>query len=403
MANYGTISAGNIVLSNQRGSFNFLQSLNSISSISVLCSLFDKSLELTDCASDFDTKNVAGGEIVKEFDHLALSVLGIGDRVVLQSRQYISSQIGSTRIVTITGALPTNTGITSRIGCFDDATDNIEARGDGFFFEMKDGVLYACFRSSTTPSGEVKVPQSSFNLDHIDGSGTSMITFDPTTASTFAISYESRVGSVNMGVIARGMVVWAHRFDPSSTYGPIRATALPVRFEILSEGSAGTLKAMNAAVSSSGSVPRGLKRSCGTAAAAIDVSVSDTSHPIVSLRLSASYRRASARITGVRLSSTSSVFWELLLNGNPIGANWKSSSANSITEYDVSSTTIDAQDGVVVASGYIRGEDAAMVEISDAPPLTSSIYGDCEVYTLNAVALMSSCLVWGSIELVEIV
>ncbi|KAG5186451.1 hypothetical protein JKP88DRAFT_241060 [Tribonema minus] len=403
MSTYGTLSAGNLILSNPNGSFNFLQSLNSVASISVLCSLFDKSLEISDCASDFHTKVTGGAQHVKEVDHVALNVFGTGDRVVLQSKEYIPSQIGSTRIVTITANMEPVSGVVSRVGCFDDAVDNLENRGDGYYFEMNEGALYACFRTSTSPSGEVKIQQSLFNIDRLDGSGASLYTFDSSTATTFVISYESRTGSVKVGIIARGSIIFVHRFDPSSSYGPIRATSLPVRFEIESAGSEGTLMALNGAVSTSGSIPRGIKRSCGTGARATDVSVNAASHPIVSLKLQSQYRRASARITGVRISSTASVFWELLLNASPAGAAWKPTSSSGVTEYDVSSAALDAGDSIVIASGYVRADDAALVEINDAPPLTSSILGDSEIYTLNAVALMSSCLVWGGLELVEIV
>jgi len=127
--------------------------------------------------------------------------------------------------------------------------------------------------------------------------------------------------------------------------------------------------------------------------------------------MSPEFCRASVKVTGVRLSCTSSVLWELVLNGNPVGPlvsgarappTWATGPL-SITDVDTSSQTLDCEDKVVVASGYARGEDAIIIDIDDAPPLTSSIAGVSDTYTLNVVALMSSCLVWGSLEVLEVV
>ncbi|KAG5184121.1 hypothetical protein JKP88DRAFT_244986 [Tribonema minus] len=155
MAGNGTITAGNLVLSHPNGSFNFLQSLNSVSSISVLCPLFDKSFELCDGSSDFETHLTGSAESSKAIDHMSLQVHSTGDRAVLQSRQYVPSQSGATRTVMMTATMAAIEGSVVRLGCFDDAADKIEGLGDGYFFELNDGVLYACMRVSTTPSDKV--------------------------------------------------------------------------------------------------------------------------------------------------------------------------------------------------------------------------------------------------------
>jgi len=116
-----------------------------------------------------------------------------------------------------------------------------------------------------------------------------------------------------------------------------------------------------------------------------------------------SYCRASVAVTGIRLRCTSSVLWELVLNGDPVEPVWRSTSSSIITEVDTNATSLASSDGVVVASGYTRGEDAVSIDISDAMPLTSSIAGVSDVYTPNVVANMSSCMAWGSLEIVEVV
>jgi hypothetical protein len=401
----GTITTGNLVLTNQNGSFNFLQALNTVSSISVLTTLFDKSFELSDAADDFERLLIGSGSgAAKDVDHVTLSVVGVGDRAVLQSRQYVPSQAGSTRIVMITASLgDPSAACTVRVGSFDDAADKIDGHGDGFYFEMTGGVLYACVRVSTYPSGEVKIPQSAFNLDKLDGDGVSRYTLDPATPTTFIIAHESRLGSVRLGIVAQGTVLYAHRFDPSASYGPVRATSLPIRYEILSLGDASDLRAYTASVGTSGAVPRGIKRTCGTGAASAEVAVASTSRPVVSVRMAQGFCRASVRVTGVRLRCTSGVLWELVLNGDPVDPIWRSTSASSVvSEIDTNSKSMASSDGVVVASGYTRGEDAISIDISDAPPLTASISGVSDVYTLNVVALVESCMVWGSLEVVEV-
>jgi hypothetical protein len=232
--------------------------------------------------------------------------------------------------------------------------------------------------------------------------------FSPTKANVFLIVFDqvSGTGSVKMGFIAGANVVFCHRFDQYDLgVNAIRTTSLPVRFEVdNSSGSSSTaeLRALSCGISSSGSVPAGVRRSCGLRASAKDLSSFATSTPVMSLRLKSSYARATARLAGVHLTATTVVYYEIVLNGTLAGSTWTDTAVNSITEYDTSSTSIEG--GEIVHSGYCASDQVLDITMDKAsvPPLASNISGVCDIYTLNVICLMSSGITWVTIDVDEV-
>ena len=111
-------------------------------------------------------------------------------RVVRQTKRYFNYQPGKSMLVLLTGVLTdvTNTGITSRIGFFDDAADkSVDISGNGVFFEYSGGTLKIVKRSYTTGAQvDTAVAAAGWSEgDPLDGTGPSGVTFDPTKAQIF--------------------------------------------------------------------------------------------------------------------------------------------------------------------------------------------------------------------------
>lgn len=415
--NQGTITSGNLVLQSANGSVNFLSSLNSTPNLGVLTTLFNKSFSLESGVDEFDTFTQNGSTVGRDAgkDYLSLRAPSTGSSAILQTKQYVVSSTGASRIVTATSnldplnVLVANTGLIARVGSFDSAVQKTDtARGDGYFFQCSNTGMAVVRRSSNngTDVDEI-VPQASWNLDRLNGFGMSQYTISAGRANVYLFVYENSgyASSVKLGIVAGSSVVFCHRFDHNTgDANAVRTTSLPVRFELTNNTGNNNvtteLRAISCSVSSSGGIPAGIRRSCGLKAAARDLSSYDVSSPVISVRLKSSYARASARLVGLHLTSTTSIYYEIVKNGVLTGASWNDCADSSITEYDKSATTI--QGGKVCESGYCAKEQTLNIVLPCLTPLASTIVGICDTYTINVICLMSSGLIWSCVDVSEI-
>ena len=138
--------------------------------------------ELFSTACEFDAQPlfyenvlVSGGSASYDASTVSvnLSVSASGDKVIRQSR-YIRYRPGKSQQILVTGNFGgTQVGVTKRIGYFDDDTQT-ESTGDGVFFEVDPTGIFAVRRSSTSGSMvDNRVPQASWNVDRLDGTGPS--------------------------------------------------------------------------------------------------------------------------------------------------------------------------------------------------------------------------------------
>jgi hypothetical protein len=417
-ANLGTLTGGNLVLTNANGSINFLNSLASAPQVGILGTLFDKSFALDDGGDSFDTFTESGSTVSRENgkDFLALRTPNTGSSAVLQTKQYIVSSVGSSRIVTAVATLdPLNMianhpGLTARVGTFDSSGQKMdEARGDGYFFQYTSAGL-ACVRRSSASGSDVDevIPQAAWNIDRLDGSGLSGFTLSPQRAQVLLIVYESAASasSVKLGIVAGTNVVFAHRFDRNADdNNAVRTSSLPVRFELRNDTGEQNLqtelRALSCSVSYSGGMPKGIRRSCGLKAKARDLSSKTQSGPVLSIRLKQSFARATARLVGLHLTTTMVVYYEVVRNGTLSDAVWTSAGQESITEIDMAATAVTG--GTVVASGYSAEKQTINISLPESIiPLASNIAGVCDVYSLNVVCLLASGLIWATMDVAEI-
>ena len=272
-----------------------------------------------------------------------------------QSRRYLNYQPGKSQLIFITfnlGGIEANTE--KRAGYFDD--DN------GFFLELSGGV--ASFnRRSTSPTMTPPVPQASWNLDTMDGSGPSGVTLNFSDVQILVIDFEwLGVGSARLGFVINGQVLYAHRFDCANVDQAVYMSTpnLPVRWEV--EGLAGlvgtaSVECICASVNSEGGV-----QSAGTQYAyvmpAVTVNVAGgATKTLLSIRHNAAYPRVTIIPINVSpCSDTNGVSsWELLYNPSLAGATWAAATTGYL-DIDIAGT---ATLGTVLEAGTLTNSVGA--------------------------------------------
>jgi len=228
-----------------------------------------------------------GGTITENLAEASLSLnvtSTIGSKMQHFSTQRINYQPGRSMLCVLTGNFEGHeAGITKRIGLFDD--------DDGLFF-YSDGTQFgACIRTSTSgTAAENSFPQSSWNLDKMDGTGAYRgPAIDPTKAHIFIIDFQwLGVGRVRFGLDIDGIVYYVHEVNhaniDSIVYMANPNLFLAYEIENISSGVGGTMKQICcAAFSEGGYEKRGVLRSASTDNATV-LCANGVLTPIISIR-----------------------------------------------------------------------------------------------------------------------
>jgi hypothetical protein len=282
---------------------------------------------------------------------------GSGAQVIRQTRQCMRYQPGKSQLAFLTFCLDggAKANVRRRVGYFD--------ANDGVFFELNGSTANVVRRTSTSgsPVDEV-VPQSSWNLDKLDGNGASGITLDVSKVHILVVDLQwLGVGRVRVGFDLGGVVVYVHQFLHANVITSVymKTANLPVRFEVTNTGvaaSATTMRQICCAIVSEGGVEdaRALQFAAGRGATTLGVT---TRRPVLSLRAKTTGPNG-VRNTGIIRPVAASLFagantayYEIVVGGTLTGAAFAAFDAtNSIAEIDTSATAISG--GNVVEIGY---------------------------------------------------
>lgn len=184
----------------------------------------------------------------------------------------------------------------SYIAPYDDGLDGFFLESDGF--EIKIGV-------ANSDTGSINyIPQSSWNIDTLDGSGDSGIVFDPSKFSICTTDFLYLGGSaIRFGLNLGGQIVWIHKYEHSNSIdGTIFSSPhQPLRWEIRSTGGTGTFKQICGDVSTEGSN---------------DILGFPTSTPIFVNSVQASTPGVSYALAGIRLNNNAKGYKTNILKPN---------------------------------------------------------------------------------------
>lgn len=330
--------------------------------ISQPSTLFD-SKQIYDSQPLYWTTSVSGtGSITyqPQRSSSSLAVVNNGDIVIRQTKRYFSYQPGKSFLVLATFVFTSGaqSNVTKRLGYFD--------LSNGIYLELNDSNLSLVIRSDVSGSvSNNSIPRASWD-DPLNGTGPSKKTLALDKSQIFFCDFEwLGVGSVRVGLIIDGQFVVAHTFknanNASSVY--MRTPNLPVRYECISTGGAGSLESICSSIISEGGLELiGTQRSVVNGGASIPAGATQQLLAIRNKDNEYLHTPIFPRKSSVSCSSTGSGIWRLHINPTVTGTFTPISVPNSAIEYDTSRTAITAS-GVEIAAGSFSGSTSQIEDI----------------------------------------
>lgn len=363
--------------------------------------------------TQFDTATANGGSTtyLANESTVAMDVSTVsGSSVVRQSFRNFAYQPGKGLLFMATFVMnPAQVGLRQRVGYFNSQ--------NGIFLELSDSTLSIVLRSNSlptpgTPSDVRSVPQSSWNVDKLDGTGPSGIVLDITKSQILWADFEwLGVGQVRVGFFQDGQFVVCHKFDNENSLAAVYMTTaiLPIRYEI-SNTSATAASARLKQVCSTVMIEGGYAQTSLTNVARRASSltgIGSTFLPLISIRM------ASTAIGGVVLLNYPSVIpltadtFEVVVVKNPTltGASWSATSDANV-EQDTSATAYSG--GTIVQSYYVASSNQSSSPISPTKDYSwnlqigASISGTSDIFTVGIRTISGSGTAIGAISFYDL-
>lgn len=363
-----------------------------------------------------------GGTVTYNNDELYVSVntdTTNSSRAIFQTKKYINDTPGTGQFVVITAMLRDTLAVaenTAYIGYFDDENDKVDSNpaGSGYAFCIDGtGALKIIRRHNAggTQTDQV-VAQADWNMDQLDGTGTSLQTLDPTKINMFIFDTQGIGGRARVGVYMCGMIVWAHQFKTELNATPnTYATSLPIRVENFNSaiGVLGSsTRIYDAAVLSDGECkPTVTCFCCDSGSADKVVCKTGDFRPVVSIRLRAGRERATLKPKRFQLINLEGGIsrWVAVVNADTLTAASFSdvNSVSSHAECDTTATDITIGSGCVIACGYVSDlKDVTLIDLFEHFCLSSDISGSTrDTLTIAIEYIKGTSRVLGSIEWCE--
>jgi hypothetical protein len=322
----------------------------------------------------WDVLTSLGGTAVHNSNR-ASSLLSVtstnGSQVLRQTKPRMYYQAAKSMAILSTFIMgSTPVGIVKRNGYFDGY--------NGLFFQANGPTNSFVMRSNVSgvPVDTV-INQSNWNLDKMDGTGTSGITLDITKIQILIIDFQwLGAGRIRFGFVIDGLVRYAHQISNANGITSVYMSTpnLPLRHEItnVSSSSGSTLEPIcNAVLSEGGFENKGYLFSVNRGASSLSTVDSAHLYPLISLRLDVTKLGVIVTPTNfnVLCTSTNANFeWALVLNPTINGTDavsWQSVT-NSGAQYDISRTLTNfLTGGTTLLSGYgAQGSAAINVDVN---------------------------------------
>jgi hypothetical protein len=286
---------------------------------------------------------------------------GPTDSIIRETKRVFPYQPGKSLLILATFAMNTPTAnLTQRVG--------FSSRDNGIYFEANGTILNMVIRSSSTGVlTEERIPQTSWNVDALDGTGTSGITLDVSRTQIFYTDLEwLGVGSVRTGFVIDGQFIVCHIFNHANQVGNtttyMGTATLPIRYEIFNTGTVSgpsTMRQICSTVMSEGGFNEQTNtETAGTGITPKRLTTGNISYPVVSIRLSSTRLDSVVLPRQVDILSPSVNYyrWALVLNPSLTNANWTGNSSTGAVQFDTNATAISG--GLEVASGYATSRDS---------------------------------------------
>jgi hypothetical protein len=281
---------------------------------------------------------------------------------------------------------------------------------DGLFFMLSGSSFGTVVRNSSGGSiVDTFVSQSNWNLDKMDGTGTSGKVLNITCSQIYWIDFEwLGTGRVRYGIVQGGLITYVHELSninslPQSSPVYMASPNQPIRHEIINSGSIpSSLTQICSAVMSEGGISNsGVVRtydSIGTG-----ISLGNTVYSaVLAIRLKSSNISCTvipAAISVLGNGGTNLGYWSLLLNpttNSPFSfSDIRDSSLQSATG-SAAATIIN--EGTKIASGYFIANVGTSLQFDNLTTIGSSLDGTRDVLVLAIENISGGTqLVFGSL------
>ena len=359
--------------------------------------LFDSTLRYGDDTRVWDTALTGSGTAthLSNESTMAMDVTtASGDKVVRETKRVFIYQPGKSQLTINTFVFaPGKAGLRQRVGLFSER--------NGVFLERDGETTYIVKRSYTTGiASDIRVPQTEWNADKLDGTGNSTVNIDWTKAQILWADIEwLGAGTARIGFNVDGQFLVAHRFHHANNLDSVYMTSatLPLRLEIEYTAETGSNSRMkhicNSVISEGGSTPKVTPRAVSTALTGINLS--NTAYtPVIALRLK------TARIDGVAVPSNLNLYglqnaayrYQVLNNVTLTGGTWVSGGTESHVEYNITATGFTGGNKYLEGifggsqSGALLPTQLMLREFNSSLQLTRRIGGTPEVFLLAVQA-----------------
>lgn len=355
----------------------------------------------------YDESLVTGGtstwnSITNSVD--TVSTTTSGSSVIRQTRSRIRYNAARSVRVQISGNLGGNkANCTRRVGQFD--TSN------GIYFELAGTVLNVVIRSSMTGSVvNTAVDQSSWNLDKLDGTGSSGFTLDTSKHQLWIIEYGWQgIATVRFGLYLNGRIIYCHEINNSNylTTPYMKSANLPIRTEITNTGAtaSNTTMSINCVViknEAEEAAQEGLTRAYSRTTLK---TITTTDTPVLSLRLNSTHLDGIIQIlkAAIYVSTADNVIWSVYLNPTLTASTF----AVSLGYCGIDIAATAQTGGTILDTGFIGQNQTS--EVSSAllfekikTLMGTNLAGTSDIMTITARSLATTADVLAAVTWREI-
>jgi hypothetical protein len=317
-----------------------------------------------------------------------------------QSKKYCNYQPGKSLLVLCSGVinagivagLASQTNVSTRIGFFDDY--------NGFYFQYDSTNMSIAYKNNGTST---VVTQSNWNIDTMNGSGTSSLNLDFTKNQLFVIDFEwLGVGRIRYGIYAFGRINYCHQITNINILtGPYMYSAnLPIRYELQGNaaGSIGALiQCCSTVISEGGFNPQGRPFTANNGLP-VSNNVTNTETPLLAIKGGGvNFYHQNIIPLGVDLlntaNTTDAIIYRVRLflspSSDPGTFTWQNVSNYSVVKYASVITGVTTTGSIVLEEGYFTGKGASSFNsltdiFSNVLQVTSNVTNVSDIILITA-------------------
>jgi len=332
---------------------------------------------------------------------------------ISQSRNYCSYLPGKSMLIKAScimdSGVNTN-GAISRVGYFDDY--------NGLYFEYEGngsgtGNIYIVQKNNSLI--DIKIEQNQWNIDPMNGTGSTGIKLDFTKAQLFVIDFEwLGVGRIRFGFFVYGKIIYCHEIinvNNLSIRPYMSSSNLPIRYMINSSGAGQTasmVQICSTVISEGGYNPIGRPFSCANTTGRSINNTADGEVIVLMIRggnTGGNYYHQNIIPYSVNLVDTASnnlLSYRIRIYRD--GAQPTSSAPtwldvdtnNSVVQYSIPSSTLVATNSIIINQGFFSGKgtvaygDLSNVFNNQSLQLTSNLNNISDIFVITAQMISGS-------------